>query len=267
MLELNENDEVDYDITLFINYPILVDAHEHPLLLCTCQRSSDFDNDWDCNECDSSFSLNTPSFYCTYCDFDLCKECLGNYKLNQVKPLNEYLIDYENQLNDLDELSFPWQMKFPIHPHSLSLIKKINNKSKWKCQICGKFYKKNIDVLYYCSLCDYNICYRCRVFGKKNLSKKLSDNCPSKDVSTSAFSNCLEKRNPVIYLYPNKEMNISVQMEINVQKNNVTTVYPKFNAGNNVWKVLAKPNGDIILLNKKDKVYPYLFWEAESYDI
>ena len=40
MLELNENDEADYDITLFINYPILVDAHEHPLLLCTCQRSS-----------------------------------------------------------------------------------------------------------------------------------------------------------------------------------------------------------------------------------
>ena len=36
-------------------------------------------------------------------------------------------------------------------------------------------------------------------------------------------------------------MNISVQMEINVQKNNVTTVYPKFNAGNNVWKVHAKP--------------------------
>ena len=32
-------------------------------------------------------------------------------------------------------------------------------------------------------------------------------------------------------------------------------------------KFMQNQNGDINLLNKKDKVYPYLFWKDESYDI
>ncbi len=66
-------------------------------------------------------------------------------------------------------------------------------------------------------------------------------------------------RKPVVYLYPEKEMDVSV--EINIKNSYFTTVYPKFN-DRNKWNVHAKPNGDIII---KDKTYPYLFWEAESY--
>ena len=65
---------------------------------------------------------------------------------------------------------------------------------------------------------------------------------------------------PVIYLYPEKEMDISIKL--NFKKTYFTTIYPKFNGGENIWNVHAKPNGDIIILNK---TYPYLFWEAESY--
>ena len=64
---------------------------------------------------------------------------------------------------------------------------------------------------------------------------------------------------PIIYLYPKETMNISVQ--INIKNSKFTTIYPKFN-GKNAWNVRAKPNGDILI---KDKTYPYLFWEAESY--
>ena len=66
-------------------------------------------------------------------------------------------------------------------------------------------------------------------------------------------------RKPVVYLYPEKEMDVSV--EINIKNSYFTSVYPKFN-DRNKWNVHAKPNGDIII---KDKTYPYLFWEAESY--
>jgi hypothetical protein len=69
-------------------------------------------------------------------------------------------------------------------------------------------------------------------------------------------------KKPVIYLYPEKDMDISVQLNINKKDNELTTIYPKFNGENNTWNVHAKPNGDIILGNK---TYPYLFWEAKSY--
>ena len=66
---------------------------------------------------------------------------------------------------------------------------------------------------------------------------------------------------PVIYLYPEKPMDISLQ--INMKNNNkFIVVYPKFNKENNTWNVHAKPNGEIII---NDKTYPYLFWEAQSY--
>jgi hypothetical protein len=64
---------------------------------------------------------------------------------------------------------------------------------------------------------------------------------------------------PVIYLYPEESMDISVQL--NFEKRIFTTIYPKFN-GKNTWNVHAEPNGDIIIKGRK---YPYLFWEAESY--
>jgi len=54
-------------------------------------------------------------------------------------------------------------------------------------------------------------------------------------------------------------MDISVQL--NIKNSKFTTIYPKFNEIN-TWNVRAKPNGDILI---KDKTYPYLFWEAESY--
>ena len=64
---------------------------------------------------------------------------------------------------------------------------------------------------------------------------------------------------PVIYLYPEEPIDISVQL--NLKESKFTTVYPKFN-GINTWNVHAETNGDISI---KGKTYPYLFWEANSY--
>jgi len=66
-------------------------------------------------------------------------------------------------------------------------------------------------------------------------------------------------KKPVIYLYPKETMDISVGL--NIKNSKFTTIYPKFNEKNG-WNVKAKPNGDILI---KDKTYPYLFWEADSY--
>ena len=67
-------------------------------------------------------------------------------------------------------------------------------------------------------------------------------------------------KKPVIYLYPEENMDISVQL--NIKNSQFTTIYPKFNE-KNTWNVRAKPNGDILI---NGRTYPYLFWEADSYN-
>jgi len=99
----------------------------------------------------------------------------------------------------------------------------------------------------------------------KKIKIKIDD-CPPGKVRVNGI--CIYKfrrrtniPKPVIYLYPENPMDISVQL--NLKNSEFTTIYPKFN-GKNTWNVHAKPNGDIIL---NDRTYPYLFWEASSYDI
>ena len=338
------------DITSFINFPIKIDAHEHPLLLCICKRPGG----WECDKCSNSYE-NTPSFYCTYCDYDLCQKCLGEYKLNQVK-ICERNSKVFNIIRNESNNNIQWQRKFPCHKHSLSLIYK-TKKSSWTCNKCSNKYHNSDKSLYYCSICDYNICDKCektfvpiKNIKKDPLDKKgnntieltedtecsksvVSDKkkfptiyrakpttinkrkmevikAPFKDIRTNIIKNPLEKircnnteidnsnecceysdsddsyyipkkkekprkwipikcrrvrtcRKPVIYLYPEKEMDISVQLDINRQKSKLTVLYPNFNEDNNTWKVHANPNGDIKLGNK---IYPYLFWEAGSYN-
>ena len=69
-----------------------------------------------------------------------------------------------------------------------------------------------------------------------------------------------EVEKPVIYLYPEKEM--EVEIKLNVKNSKLKCVYPKFNEQENKWKVKASPNGEISIGEKK---YPYLFWDAVSY--
>ncbi len=67
---------------------------------------------------------------------------------------------------------------------------------------------------------------------------------------------CLKK--PIIYLYPEQEQNIKVQLEF---KWKLFATYPSFDEQIKWWEVKAFPNGNLI--NQKDgKEYSYLFWEG-----
>ena len=62
---------------------------------------------------------------------------------------------------------------------------------------------------------------------------------------------------PVIYLYPEKTMDVTVKLNYNGE---VTCTYPTYYEG---WNVTAHPDGTLI--NKRDgKEYSYLFWEGKS---
>ncbi len=64
-------------------------------------------------------------------------------------------------------------------------------------------------------------------------------------------------RKPVIYLYPLKEMKVSVELN---SAGPLLFTYPTYN---DKWDVYASPNGD---LKVNDKTYRYLFWESEQRD-
>ena len=61
---------------------------------------------------------------------------------------------------------------------------------------------------------------------------------------------------PVIYLYPEKETDVHVEVELTEAE--LYTTYPKYNNG---WDVVAKPDGSLV--NKVDGTHHrYLFWDA-----
>lgn len=62
---------------------------------------------------------------------------------------------------------------------------------------------------------------------------------------------------PVIYLYPPKEMQVSVNLTVDGK---LTCTYPSYGDG---WKVTALPDGTLIDAN--GQTYNYLYWEGETY--
>ena len=62
---------------------------------------------------------------------------------------------------------------------------------------------------------------------------------------------------PIIYLYPVQEQVVTVELE---NKELLTTSYPKYEDN---WKVLAKPNGDLVDLKTGRNLYA-LYWEGNK---
>lgn len=60
---------------------------------------------------------------------------------------------------------------------------------------------------------------------------------------------------PVIYLYPQEETEVSVNLDFNGR---LTITDPEYGEG---WTVTAKPDGTLICEGRE---YPYLFWEGEK---
>ncbi|MBN1500367.1 MAG: hypothetical protein JW982_09430 [Spirochaetes bacterium] len=67
-----------------------------------------------------------------------------------------------------------------------------------------------------------------------------------------------EMAKPVIYLYPEKKMNVKVEVK---PENGISVSIPEYNSG---WNVSADTDGNIINLSD-NKTYLYLFWESENY--
>lgn len=255
------------DLLSLINCSLLVKCHEHPLVFCNPNGRNKYGTGWNCNKCSANYSYEKPSFYCTFCDYDLCINCLGEYSLKEIKLYNDNDSYNFKNIQQSSKGNFQWQIKNPFHSHLLTYIERRNKNYSWICDICSKTYQ-NQESSFYCSLCDFDICQKCIDINYNINDRSFKTNLFSVPFPINHFcplrkflnDKSIDNDKPVIYLYPKKPMDISVQL--NIKEGKFTAIYPNFNEKNNTWNVHAKPNGDIIL---KNKTYPYLYYECESY--
>ena len=149
-----------------LNEPILTIKHPHPLIYCYTNDRSNFGSNWICNCCNCNYFYNLPnsaSFYCTFCDFDICQNCVQQFTLYNIQLFNydsQYGQFLKNMMNNQMNF-FKWQSQLPYHKHPLTLIQKVNQNFIWKCNNCNFTYSNNEQV-YYCSLCNFHLCKKCK---------------------------------------------------------------------------------------------------------
>ena len=109
---------------------------------------------WICNLCQKNFDESDSTFYCTKCDYNVCEKCLRKISDEPKYPLDEE----GNRKNDTIET-----INFEGHKHPLIYCitsRTANKKTNWFCNECYKSFGNN-EWSFYCSLCDYDLCYNC----------------------------------------------------------------------------------------------------------
>ena len=108
-------------------------------------------NDWTCNICKQFYQKSISKYFCSFCDFNLCKKCNEN---NTKYSLSSY--------NSQSQVKFQ-KYQFPSHEHILIFCRSsrfsfgLNN---WICDLCKTGYN-NYNWSFYCTLCDYDMCTMC----------------------------------------------------------------------------------------------------------
>ena len=173
-----------------IDSSIMIPDHPHPLYSCYTpqrQRNNQF---WTCGKCRCNYTYNTPSFYCTACDFDLCQKCLLNYPLYQIQMYDYSLKENFNVVANPNHLNY----KKDIHDHIMALvqIENYNNDTYTihcrvrRCDI------RNTESFYYCSLCNFYVCQNCfrnsQVFQNNNINNQTNFNNNMNQRPNNAFN-------------------------------------------------------------------------------
>ena len=112
------------------------------------------DFDWICLICLQSFDKGVfPCYCCTLCDFFVCQECIEN-----ITDEEKYLFYNEGKKENINEIRT--KVEYHKHPLIYCMTSKSREKEKWKCNKCEEKYEMDIWG-FYCSLCDYSLCYKC----------------------------------------------------------------------------------------------------------
>ena len=128
---------------------IKIDAHIHNLVYMITNRN------WKCNLCKVSYPKILPTYYCTYCEFDVCDACME--KLNDE---NKYPLIFIKGKKESENIT---KVTCSCHQHQLMYCltsRCFEGLSSWYCNKCLKDYN-NGEWSFYCSWCDYDLCCNC----------------------------------------------------------------------------------------------------------
>lgn len=242
--KLNQNNAHPYDITMsnnkgiltfIFNNSLIVPEHPHPLLRCfTPERKQKFQY-WICKECQCKYFYNVSSYYCTFCDYDMCQRCMllhPVYKVQMYFYNNEkFKMNNNININNVNYRPF-------IHEHVMALIQMENFNSNIKCMKCQKNIQ-NIEHFYYCSLCNFFICKEC--FNKNEISQISQISQMSQDSDIYLKFDQLEEGNNKQILQPSQN---------NINNNDYLSGYQLPEQNNNLNNLNPNPNA-----NKKDDPY------------
>lgn len=129
---------------------IIVNEHKHILVYCLTI------DDWKCNICNEQSTKNKGRYYCSVCNYNMCEKCHENNKYFMKKSFPEGTKPSNSQITQ----SF---LTTDYHEHKLVYCRssrKFEFFNGWNCSNCLEANDNDI-WLYYCTLCDYNLCLKC----------------------------------------------------------------------------------------------------------
>lgn len=150
----------DYDFCLkcckkFINNKFLVqkigikiDNHPHRLVYMKTNKNCF------CNLCKKKYKNKIPIYFCTKCDFGVCKKCMKELSDEKKYPLKD---EGEKENYDIKTI------KMECHKHPLIYCitsRHEKNATSWICDEC-EYESYDNEWSFYCSLCEYDLCYDC----------------------------------------------------------------------------------------------------------
>ena len=149
-LKINKEDLINFIISKGKEVGIKVKEHPHILVYCLTQFN------WFCKKCNKIYSKYKGTYFCSFCDFNLCDSCRAEGNYSKKKEFPENIQDSEIKLN----------YKFlPPKNHEHRLVycrtsRKLFESNRWFCNNCQKEFNNDI-WSFYCTLCDYDLCIDC----------------------------------------------------------------------------------------------------------
>ena len=196
--------------------------------------------DFDGNLISSSKEYNNPKNLINRINFEDYK-----YPNNYILYEKDNNLILENVENDKESTIISnWDDKMNIGLHTYYTKSEANKNNSTGTSYDEGIYVSTGKLADRCDMIVNEYCY--------NNNKKLISYPSTTENACIAYK-------PLIYLYPEKEMDISVKL---VNEELLTTVYPKYNGK---WNVKAYPSGKLIDKNTGRELYG-LYWEGKQYN-
>ena len=126
----------------------ILEHKQHPLVCCLTN------NNWICKLCNKKYNCKFEKFCCSFCDYNMCHQCrkLKNYERRKT-------IKQDN--HEYKEKYFDKYFNKDLHEHQLLYCitsRYYLTNTTWNCNKCKK---KDTNWSFYCTLCDYDLCFDC----------------------------------------------------------------------------------------------------------